>query len=41
MLQQLLFLAQIRPFLAQICGRERYFSQNQAVLKAVLKETKH
>ena len=40
MLQQLLFLAQIRPFLAQICGCERYFSQNQVVLKAVLKETK-
>lgn len=31
MLQQLLFLA-------QICGCERYLPQNQAVLKAVLKE---
>ena len=47
MLQQLLFLAQIRPFLAQIrlflaqiCGCERYLPQNQAELKAVLKETK-
>lgn len=40
MLQQLLFLAQIRLFLAQICGCERYLPQNQAVLKAVLKETK-
>ncbi len=38
MLQQLLFLAQIRPFLAQICGHERHFSQNQAALKAILKE---
>ena len=40
MLQQLLFLAQIHPFLAQICGCERYLPQNQAVLKAVLKEIK-
>jgi len=40
MLQQLLFLAQIRLFLAQICGCERYFSQNQAVLKTALKEIK-
>lgn len=40
MLQQLLFLAQIRLFLAQICGRERYLPQNQAALKAVLKEIK-
>ena len=40
MLQQLLFLAQIRPFLAQICGCERYFFQNQVVLKTVLKEIK-
>ena len=37
MLQQL-FLAQIRPFLAQICGCERYLPQNQAVLKTALKE---
>lgn len=40
MLQQLLFLAQIRPFLAQIYSCERYLPQNQAALKAVLKETK-
>lgn len=40
MLQQLLFLAQIRLLLAQICGCERYFPQNQVVLKAVLKEIK-
>lgn len=39
MLQQL-FLAQIRPFLARICGCERYFFQNQVVLKVVLKEIK-
>lgn len=37
MLQQL-FLAQIRPFLAQICGCERFSFQNQVMLKTVLKK---
>lgn len=38
MLQQLLFLAQIRLFLAQIYGCERYLPQNQVMLKVILKE---
>lgn len=33
-------MAQIRLFLAQIYGCERYLPQNQAALKAVLKEIK-
>lgn len=40
MLQQLLFLALIRLFLAQIYGCERYLPQNQVVLKTVPKEIK-
>lgn len=40
MLQQLLFWHRFVLFLAQISGCERYFSQNNVVLKTALKEIK-